>query len=191
MKNKQNIVIIVGVLLIGILIGKLFFSNTKTAESDNHLHQDEILTEHWTCSMDPQVDLPEAGSCPVCGMDLIPKIQPEDEHSENSFKLTKNALALANIKTTIIGEGGAYNIMTLSGKIQENESENATQTAHFNGRIEKLYANFTGEKVNRRQLLALVYSPELVTAQKELLEALKSKNTQPILYKAVRNKLKL
>jgi Cu(I)/Ag(I) efflux system membrane fusion protein len=190
MKNIKNIAIIIGVLLIGIFFGKLFFSNTKTAEIGNHEY--ETVTERWTCSMHPQIDLPEAGACPICGMDLIPKIQSDDdEHSENSFKLTKNAMALANIETTIIGEGDVSSSLTLSGKIQENESANATQTAHFNGRIEKLYANFTGEKVNRGQLLALVYSPELVTAQKELLEALKVKNTQPTLYNAVRNKLKL
>ncbi len=198
MKNIKNIVIIIGVLLIGILLGKLFFSTTEaveavesveSVESDDHKH--ETLTEHWTCSMDPQVDLPEAGSCPICGMDLIPKIQSDDEYSENSFKLTKNAMALANVETTIIGGGIISNSLTLSGKIQENETANATQTAHFNGRIEKLYANFTGEKVNRGQLLALVYSPELVTAQKELLEALKVKDSQPTLYNAVRNKLKL
>ncbi len=190
MKNIKNIAIIIGVLLIGILLGKLFFSTTETAEMNSH--KNETLIEHWTCSMDPQVDLPEAGSCPICGMDLIPKIQSDDdEHSENSFKLTKNAMALANVETTIVGNGTVSNMLTLSGKIQENETANATQTAHFSGRIEKLYANFTGEKVNRGQLLALIYSPELVTAQKELLEALKVKSTQPTLYNAVRNKLKL
>ncbi len=190
MKNIKNVVIIIGVLLFGILLGNLFFSNTETAEMDSH--KNGTLVEHWTCSMDPQVDLPEAGSCPICGMDLIPKIQSDDdEYSENSFKLTKNAMALANVETTVVGGGAVSSLLTLSGKIQENESANATQTAHFNGRIEKLYANFTGEKVNRGQLLALVYSPELVTAQKELLEALKVKKTQPTLYNAVRNKLKL
>ncbi len=189
MKNIKNILIIVGVLLIGILLGKLFFSNSETVESDNHQH--ETKAEHWTCSMDPQVDLPEAGSCPICGMDLILKAPSDDSLTENSFKLTKNALALANVETTIVGEGNFSNSLTLSGKIQENETANASQTAHFNGRIEKLYASFTGEKVNRGQLLALIYSPELVTAQKELLEALKVKSTQPTLYNAVRNKLKL
>jgi Cu(I)/Ag(I) efflux system membrane fusion protein len=65
------------------------------------------------------------------------------------------------------------------------------QTAHFGGRIEKLYINSVGEKVSNGQLLALIYSPELVTAQSELLTALSVKNTQPDLYLAVRNKLKL
>ena len=81
--------------------------------------------------------------------------------------------------------------MKLSGKIQVNEEANAVQVAYFAGRIEKLNVNFTGEQVKHGQLLATIYSPELVAAQQELLTAAKMKESQPALYKAVRNKLKL
>src|SRR5690606_37747051 len=79
----------------------------------------------------------------------------------------------------------------LSGKVVENEEASVTQTAHFGGRIEKLYVNSTGASVDRGQLLALVYSPELLAAQQELLTAASLKENQPQLYNAVRNKLKL
>ena len=54
-----------------------------------------------------------------------------------------------------------------------------------------MLVNFTGERVRKGQTLALIYSPELVTAQQELLEAAKSKNLQPELYLAAREKLSL
>ena len=61
--------------------------------------------------------------------------------------------------------------------------------AHIGGRIDKLFVNFTGEAVHKGQLLAMIYSPELVTAQQELIEAAKSKQSQPEIYEASKQKL--
>src|SRR5690554_3812217 len=72
-----------------------------------------------------------------------------------------------------------------------NEAENAVQASYVEGRIEKLHINYTGERVSKGQLLSTIYAPALVAAQQELLTAAESKATQPNLYNAVRNKLKL
>ena len=142
--------------------------------------------------MHPQIMQPEAGDCPICGMDLIPAEVGADGLSADQFKLTKNALALANVETTVIGNAQREeNQIKLSGKIAENEKSNTVQISYFSGRIEKLNVNFTGEKINKGQLLATIYSPELYAAQQELLTAASLKESQPKLYNAVRNKLKL
>ena len=142
--------------------------------------------------MHPQIMQPEAGDCPICGMDLIPAATSEDGLNADEFKLTENAMALANIQTSIvsnfINNAGATN---LSGKIAENEEANEVQTSYFSGRIERLYVNSTGEKVQKGQLLATIYSPELFATQQELITTASLKETQPELYNAVRNKLKL
>ena len=191
MKAKQIIIAIV-ILLLGILIGKFIFSNSAEIV-DNHQH--ESKEEHWTCSMHPKVDLPEFGACPICGMDLILREDGDEELTNNSFKMTKNAMALANIETLVVGDklsDGVYNasMLKLSGKISANENASAIQTAHFGGRIEKLYFKSEGEYMKKGALLATIYSPELVTAQNELIEAMDIKELQPELYNAVRNKLK-
>ena len=191
MKTK-NIIIAVGILLLGIVIGKLMFStNVKNVTTS---HKNETAVEHWTCSMHPQIDMPEFGQCPICGMDLIPKSKDEAGLDPNSFKMTKNAIALAGIETMTVG-GSNSNIsenqgLSLSGKIVANEKQTAVQTAHFGGRIEKLYIKSVGEKVARGAVIGKFYSPELVTAQNELIEAIDIKDAQPELYQAVRNKLK-
>jgi Cu(I)/Ag(I) efflux system membrane fusion protein len=59
------------------------------------------------------------------------------------------------------------------------------------GRIEKLFVTFTGENVKRGQPLATIYSPELLNAQQELIEATKMKDIQPAILEAVRDKLRL
>jgi len=179
----------IGVLAIGLLIGWLVFGSTSKDES--HDHSNETTEEHWTCSMHPQIDLPEPGACPICGMDLIPKTASEEGLASDQFKMTKNAMALANIETIVIGsETGNSNTLILSGKISANDKTSALQTAHFGGRIEQLNFKTVGEFVSKGALIATIYSPELLTAQNELIEAISIKESQPELYKSVRNKLK-
>ncbi|KOY52227.1 Efflux transporter, RND family, MFP subunit [Polaribacter dokdonensis DSW-5] len=158
-------------------------------------HKHDAISETnqlWTCSMHPQIMQPEPGDCPICGMDLIPAESSADGLLADQFKLTENAMALANIQTTTVGKGNVEgNTIKLSGKIAENEEANAVQVSYFAGRIESLNVSFTGEEVSKGQLLATIYSPELYAAQQELITAASSKELQPALYKAVRNKLKL
>ncbi len=132
------------------------------------------------------------GDCPICGMDLIPAASSSEGLLADQFKLTENAMALANIQTSIVGNSSANgSAMKLSGKIAVNEEANAVQVSYFSGRIERLNVSFTGEKIRKGQLLATIYSPELYAAQQELLTASSLKESQPALYNAVRNKLKL
>ena len=142
--------------------------------------------------MHPQIMQSEPGDCPICGMDLIPAESGADGLLADQFKLTENAMALANVQTSVVGSGKVdKNAIKLSGKIVENEESNAVQVSYFSGRIERLYVSFTGEEIRKGQLLATIYSPELYAAQQELITAASLKESQPALYKAVRNKLKL
>ena len=188
----KKYIIYIGVLIAGIFLGWLLFGGGPSKSEVAHDHTTVEKGKMWTCSMHPQIMQPEPGDCPICGMDLIPAEAGAEGLAANQFKLTKNALALANVQTTVIGNAiSADNTITLSGKIAENEKSNAVQVSYFAGRIERLNVNFTGEEIRKGQLLATVYSPELVKAQQELLTAASVKENQPALYKAVRNKLKL
>ena len=188
----KKYIVYLGILAVGLLLGWILFGGSSEEETD---HNHDAVTETnqmWTCSMHPQIMQPEAGDCPICGMDLIPSEAGTDGLAADEFKLTENAMALANIQTTVVGKGNVEgNIIKLSGKIAENEEANAVQVSYFSGRIERLNVSFTGEKVRKGQLLATIYSPELYAAQQELITAASLKESQPALYKAVRNKLKL
>jgi len=188
--NKTSVYIVTAVLA-GVLLGYLFFGG----KSESHVHEDtSIVTseEIWTCSMHPQIRQAEAGSCPICGMDLILADNGGSKLSGDQFRLTENAMQLANVQTELVGkEGNDSQQLLLSGTLKENEETNTVQVSYFSGRIERLQVNFTGEKVQKGALLGRIYSPELVAAQQELLTAVSLKESQPQLYEAVRNKLKL
>ncbi|MBW2961122.1 efflux RND transporter periplasmic adaptor subunit [Mesonia aestuariivivens] len=175
----------------GIFLGYLFFNNSYSTSENTHQHSAEEKNKLWTCSMHPQIELEEPGDCPICGMQLIPKEKLVNEVGEHQFTMTKNAMALANIETTVIGEAANEAAsLNISGKIKVNKNETATQPAHFNGRIDKLYVKTIGETVKTGQLVAKIYSPELVAAQQELISAYKKRESQPRLYQAVHNKFK-
>lgn len=199
---NKNIIYIVIAVVIGLVAGYFIFGNSSDESmnvndvsdmSDTHDHAGDSAEEVWTCSMHPQIMLPEPGDCPICGMDLIPAESGAEGLAMNEIKMTENAMALANIQTTIVGSGAVSDddgMISLSGKIATNEENNSVQASYFDGRIERLNVNYEGQKVNRGQLLATIYAPNLVAAQQELITASSLKESQPALYKAVRNKLK-
>lgn len=180
-------------LVIGVLFGWLIKPSPSQLEAtDGHAHGLESLSNQlWTCSMHPQVKLSEPGDCPLCGMDLIP-VTTSSSSSSNpmAYEMTPEAVAMAQIHTTKIAGVNASGELFLTGKIQPDERENASVTAKYPGRIERLFVSFTGEEVKAGQRLATLYSPELLSAQRELLEAVKSKNDFPELYQAAKEKLK-
>ncbi|MFC2109511.1 efflux RND transporter periplasmic adaptor subunit [Bacteroidota bacterium] len=188
----KKYIIYFGILAIGLLLGWFLFGNSSAKETEYNHEATTETNQMWTCSMHPQIMQPEAGDCPICGMDLIPAETSAKGLLPNQFKLTENAMALANIQTSIVTNGKTEdNTIKLSGKIVKNEEANTVQVSYFSGRIERLNVSFTGEEVKKGQLLATIYSPELYAAQQELLTAASLKESQPALYKAVRNKLKL
>lgn len=177
-------------LAAGLGLGWFLFHGSGSVPKNKSAKESEA--EHlWTCSMHPQILQKEPGNCPICGMELIPA-ETATKASINSITLTENALALANIETTKVGEVTGTGIaQILSGTIQVDEENNKVQVSYFSGRLEKLNVNYTGQTINSGQLLATIYAPELITAQQELLTAAGLKESQPGLYKAVVNKLKL
>jgi len=199
---KRNDIIKGAALLAGgVLIGALLFSASgdKTGEkqievAEEHANEDQSEGEKtWTCSMHPQVRQDEPGDCPICGMELIPADEADGDGSEQGpgeFNMTETAMKLANIQTSTVKKEKPEKEILLTGKVKMDERLINTQAVHFPGRIEELYLNFKGEYVNKGQTIASVYSPELIAAQEELFEALKTKESNPKLVEAAKSKLR-
>ncbi len=194
--NKRDYKIIGITLIAGLFLGWLIFHGSKN-EAVAEQTSRELTNENktiWTCSMHPQIRMDHPGKCPICGMDLIPLQQYKSDESEISpdeIEMTNAAMKIADIQTIIVKRAYPDKEVYLLGKIKPDERNIAELTARFGGRIEKLFVNFTGQHVAKGEKLAVIYSPALITAQKELLEAEEYKLSNPDLYKAARGKLKL
>ncbi|MEQ8582466.1 MAG: efflux RND transporter periplasmic adaptor subunit [Marinoscillum sp.] len=189
-KLLQNKYALIGLtLVIGALIGWVLKPSAPASEmSENHEH---VADENgiWTCSMHPQIRQNEPGSCPICGMDLIPLEADMGMEDPLAITMSPTALKLANVVTQKVASGEITRTIRLNGKVMENEKLVYTQASHIPGRVETLNVNFSGEFVQKGQVIAAIYSPELVTAQQELFEAQKIKDRQPELFAAAKRKL--
>ena len=194
MKTDRKIIIIaISTLIIGLLLGWFIFGGTSnSAKSEAMAENQEVGKETiWTCSMHPQIRQNEPGDCPICGMDLIPLEEDDNEGIDpNAISMSATAMQLANVQTAVVGAMDHVKEVRLNGKIQEDERLLFSQSSHVPGRIENLKVNFTGDYVQKGQVIASVYSPELVTAQEELFQAQKMQDTQPQLFSAAKAKLK-
>lgn len=185
---KNYLIYIVAIIFLAIGFATAWF--LKPTHSTIHQHVSPSVDQEYTCSMHPQIRELEPGDCPICGMDLIPVTQNFNP-DPTVLEMTPEAVKLANIQTTIVGEPTLQNTskLSLNGKVQADERRITSLVSHVPGRIERLFVTFTGEPVQKGQKLVDIYAPDLINAQRELLEALKLKASNPDLVKAVRGKL--
>jgi len=189
MKNKILIGCIVFVL--GLFAGWLIFHPSHRQEAKQENQSELAHDTTWTCSMHPQIKMDKPGKCPLCGMELIPLLKSRDSAVDpSSIHLSREAAQLANVLTTVVAKQKPVKEVRLYGKVQPDERLLQSEVAHVPGRIDKLALNFTGESVVKGQVLAVIYSPELITARQELIETAATKKSQPELYEASREKLR-
>ena len=162
-----------------------------------HLHEEIVEETVWTCSMHPNVKLPEKGQCPICFMDLIPVAKGSSSVNRNELILSPEAQALARVETIEVKHGEAFAEIQVSGKVDYDETSIKSITAWVPGRIERLFVDFTGISVQKGDHLVELYSPELVSAQEEFLQAIRlradasSGNGFDMILEASRQKLQL
>ena len=177
--------------LLLILLTTLSCSDKKQSEGkeEQHNHEQSVT---YTCSMHPQITQDVSGSCPICGMALIEKDQNTSGTDPSTLSFTEEALSLMKVETFTVGQSvGSSSSKELSGSIQIDETKRFDQTTKYGGRIERLLVHSEGEVIRKGQKIAEIFSPEIYKAQKELLIAAESKNSQPQYYEAVREKLRI
>ncbi len=134
----------------------------------------EKKPERWICAMDPDVSSTKPGKCPKCKMDLV-KVETEDTKSgPRELVMSEQAKKLAGIQTSPVERRAVSVELSLSGKVQYDETKLSTITAWVPGRIDRLYIDYTGSTVRRGEHLAELYSPELVSTQEELIQAIRA-----------------
>lgn len=173
----------VALLAAGIVIG-LLLGGLGAAPRDDHAQAaaqraDEMPREPltYTCSMHPQIRLPDPDvKCPICFMDLIPAggASGAAEGMEPVLAMSEAAMRLAEIQVEPVRRMLPRAEVRMAGKIDYDETRQATISAYFPGRLDRLFIDYTGIPVRAGDHLASIYSPELLTAEAELLAGLET-----------------
>ena len=126
----------------------------------------------WSCAMHPHIHLDAPGQCPICGMDLI-RVPKLDSADARTLLVTDAQKALMRIATVPAERRFPTASLRLAGKVAYDETNLEYITAWIPGRIDRLYVDYTGLSVNKGDHMVELYSPELYSAQEELLQALR------------------
>jgi len=131
----------------------------------------------YTCPMHPNIRQPSKGRCPICGMELVPASSASaGALDEFAVQIEPAQRRLANIVTAEAKSGPVEAILQSVGALAIDESRQATISAYVDGRLERLFADYTGVHINKGDHLAVIYSPQLFSAQVEYLEARRALN---------------
>lgn len=190
---KRNGTAVNYMLIIAYCLMSVVFTACREARK-NQPAQQAATQETYTCPMHPQIIKDKPGSCPVCGMDLVKKSVSGEEVSDitlNDLLRPSNQYVLSSIPTVHIQERDEPVEITTYGFITYDTRQVGTVSSNVSGRIEKLYVKYRYQKVNKGQKIMDLYSPELLTAQQNLLFLLKHDADNQVLISASRQKLVL
>ncbi len=167
------VLLIVAVFGLGYRLG-VFIGPSGTADQQPADEQSASAEQFWTCSMHPQVRKSKPGLCDFCPMELIPVSSDQGgKLGPRQLKLSAQAALLARVQLAPVERKFVTAEIRMVGKIAYDETRLAYISAWVPGRIDRLYADYTGISVGPGEHLAEFYSPQLLTTQQELIQALK------------------
>ncbi len=126
----------------------------------------------WTCSMHPEIRRDGPGLCPKCYMELIPvQASSAGPTGPRQYATSPESAALMDVELAEVERRFPQAAVRMVGKVAYDETRLAYVTAWVGGRLERLYVDYTGVTVSQGDHMVELYSPELLSAQEELLQA--------------------
>ncbi len=158
------------------VLSYLWLSNSRSSTANNinnssfQTTQNERKVLYWRAPMNPSETYDHPGKSKM-GMDLVP-VYEDKASGDGIVKISGAVQQNMNVKTAVVEKKNLSSRVITNGILQIDEQKEFVVTTKVSGWIEKLYVNYTGQKVRKGEKLIDIYSPELVAAQQELITAL-------------------
>jgi membrane fusion protein, copper/silver efflux system len=183
------------VLLIAfqIAIGSLLLIPSCKSK-DAARNEASVKKELWTCSMHPEIIRDKPGTCPICGMQLVKKVENGmvmNNVQINDLLRPTDQFVVSSIPVTTISNKTIPIEVEVLGTIAYDTRLINTISARVSGRIEKLYVQYRYQHIMKGQRIMDIYSPDLLTTQQELLFVLKNDPNNSSLINAAKQRLLL
>ena len=176
------------------LVSLVTFFGCNDSKDPHAGHKEEGAKEFYSCPMHPEIIREQPGKCPICGMDLVKKEADAKKIVEvelESLLKPTNEFVISSIPVTTIQKREEQIEIEALGNIAYDTRRVGSISARVSGRIEKLYVKYRYQKISKGQHILDIYSPELITAQQNLLFLLKNDAGNTPLIEAAREKLLL
>jgi Cu(I)/Ag(I) efflux system membrane fusion protein len=134
----------------------------------------EIL--YWVAPMDPEYRRDEPGKSPM-GMDLVP-VYADNTVSSEGININAAVEQALGVRTSKAVRRSLWRKVEATGYVGFDESRVSQINVRTEGWIERLLVNNEGQRVNKGEPLFEFYSPQLVNAQKEFIQAKRRNDTQ-------------
>jgi len=162
--------------------------------TQQHQHATASQGEVYTCPMHPQIIRDKPGNCPICGMKLVKKessnAKLNDIQLQSLLKPT-NEFVVSTVPVTTMHKKDVSTELQALGRVSYDTRYTNTISSRVSGRIEKLFVKFRYEHIHKGDAVMNIYSPELNTAQQNLIFLLKNDPNNTILISATKEKLSL
>ncbi len=181
------------IIMISLLSGLLLFSSCSDQKKKAAKAQVETDVK-YTCPMHPQILEDHPGSCPICGMALVKKSGQASEGSGislNTVLQPVNSSVLSTVNAIVPIEKDVQTTISAQGYLDFDTRTFNNIASRFSGRIEKLYIKYAFQEIHRGQRIFDIYSPDMVTAQQDLIFLTKNSAQETALINAAKQKLLL
>ena len=137
-------------------------------------------TTVYQCPMHPWIRSDKPGDkCTLCGMELVAAPAGDSAADLNLVTLTPAGASVIGVQTAAITRAPLVRTLHVAGTVEDDDTRHRIISARVPGRVEKLFVNYVGAEVREGEPLATVYSPGMLTAQRQYVERLKGGTAFP------------
>lgn len=126
---------------------------------------------YYQSPMHPWIKSDKPGNCTICGMTLTAVYEGDQGFDAGAGMVTlgTNTIQAIHVATANVEQAPLRRTLRFAGIIEDDDSRHRFLSAYVAGRIDRLHINYQGAEVKAGQPLAQLYSPMLLTAQREYL----------------------
>lgn len=163
-------------------VGGWYFGRNHSSEPSANDHTTQNSARKilfYQSPMHPWIKSDKPGNCTICGMKLMPVYEGDKpfEAEGNVVQISTNSVTVLHAATTEVMERPLKRTIRAAGIVEDDDTKHRIISAYVAGRIDELHVNFVGADVKQGAPLATFYSPDLLTAEREYITLLPSRNT--------------
>jgi Cu(I)/Ag(I) efflux system membrane fusion protein/cobalt-zinc-cadmium efflux system membrane fusion protein len=171
---RKVILVIIPLFLAALILagcGKAIKTAGTSADSTAASSKGERKVLYWYDPMNPTVHFDHPGKSPTMDMDLVPMYADQGDGGKDVVRIDPAMIQNIGVVTAPVERRKLTRTINTYGVVVPDEKSISDINTRVSGWIDRLYFDYTGMDVRKGQPMAVIYSPELIAAEQEFLQA--------------------